>query len=81
MILGIGIHDSGQGLHAFEALLAHHGSERYCFGEQVTVADICLIPQVYNAERWGVSLEACPRIVAIAEHCRRLAAFMAAAPE
>jgi maleylacetoacetate isomerase len=61
-----------------------NGSEQgnyYCFGSQPSLADICLIPQVYNAKRFGVAMHAYPNINAIAEHCNRLAAFIAAAPD
>ncbi len=56
-------------------------SGRYCFGDTVTIADLCLIPQVYNAKRFNVDLTPYPNIVRIWEACNQLAAFSAAAPE
>ncbi|WP_438751862.1 maleylacetoacetate isomerase [Pararhizobium sp. O133] len=70
----------GEGLAAFEKLLDNPQTGIFCHGDQPTMADICLVPQVYNAERWGADLSACPRLVAIAEACRKLPAFEAAQP-
>jgi maleylpyruvate isomerase len=53
----------------------------YCFGSQVTVADICLVPQVYNARRFKVALDRFPRIVAVDVALQALPAFDAARPE
>jgi maleylpyruvate isomerase len=66
------------GLAAFDALVAGEG--RYCFGDVVTLADLCLIPQLYNARRFGVDL-AWPRLLAIEAACASLPAFRDAAPE
>jgi maleylacetoacetate isomerase len=52
-----------------------------CFGDQPGLADCCLVPQVYNAERFGCDLSPFPLIRAITAHCRTLAAFAQAAPE
>lgn len=54
---------------------------KYCFGFDVTLADIVLVPQVYNAERFGVGMSDFPIISKIAENCRQLDAFERAAPE
>ena len=54
---------------------------KYCFGFDVTLADIVLIPQVYNAERFGVDMDRFPIISKITENCRALDAFDKAAPE
>jgi maleylpyruvate isomerase len=70
------------GFKGIEAMLA--GSREtgtYCHGNQVTIADICLVPQVANARRFNVPLEAFPTIVRIDEALRKLPAFAAAAPE
>lgn len=56
-------------------------SGKYCFGFDVTLADIVLIPQVYNAERFGVDMSTFPLISKIAENCRQLDAFDRASPE
>jgi maleylpyruvate isomerase len=68
------------GLAACEALLPP-GQTRFCFGDQPTLADCCLVPQVYNARRLQSDLSRLPRIVAIDEACRALPAFGRAAPE
>jgi maleylacetoacetate isomerase len=75
-------HWISEGLTAFEKLLAERGaSGPYCLGEKVTIADICLIPQIYNARRFEVALDGCPRLCAIEAACMKLAAFRRAAPE
>lgn len=53
----------------------------YCFKDQVTVADVCLVPQVYNALRFGVTMQDYPLINAIYQRCNALSAFQDAAPE
>jgi maleylacetoacetate isomerase len=53
----------------------------YAFGDAITLADICIVPQVYNARRYGVPLEAFPRVVAVDASARRHPAFAAAAPD
>ena len=68
------------GLAACEALLPASKS-RFCFGDQPTLADCCLVPQVYNARRLKCDLSKLPRLVAIDEACRALPAFAQAAPE
>jgi maleylacetoacetate isomerase len=52
----------------------------YCFGAQPTLADICLVPQVFNARRYKVDMAKFPNIVAADEACRKHPAFTAAAP-
>jgi maleylacetoacetate isomerase len=54
---------------------------RFCFGETPTMADICLVPQLYNAHRWGVDLSAFPRLVDIEARCLEHPAFAAAQPD
>jgi maleylacetoacetate isomerase len=73
-------HWTESGLAACQALLpaAEH---RFCFGEQPSLADICLIPQLYNARRFNSDLSAVPRLVAIDAAARALPAFAKAAPE
>jgi maleylacetoacetate isomerase len=53
----------------------------YAFGSHVSIADICIVPQVANARRLRVPLEAFPKIVAIDSACAKLAAFEHARPE
>jgi len=67
-----------QGFNAIEAAIA---PAPYCFGAQVTLADVCLVPQVFNARRLKVPLEAFPKIVAVESACLKLAAFDKARPE
>jgi maleylacetoacetate isomerase len=67
-----------EGFEAVEALI---GAGPYAFGNEVTLADICLVPQVYNARRLKVALDRFPRIVAADAACQKLAAFDKARPE
>ncbi|MCE9685075.1 maleylacetoacetate isomerase [Shewanella sp. AS16] len=69
-----------EGFGAFEALLEQHAGE-YCFGDSITLADVCLVPQVYNAQRFNVDLSAYPNIMRIWTNCNKLPAFSQAAPE
>jgi maleylacetoacetate isomerase len=56
-------------------------SGQYCYGYDVTLADVCLIPQVYNALRFEVDMSTYPLISKIWENCNKLEAFKKAAPE
>ncbi len=70
------------GLSAVEALLrSMPRTAPVCFGATPGLADLCLIPQVFNAERMNCSLEGYPTIRAIAAACRELPAFRDAAPD
>lgn len=53
----------------------------YCHGDSVTLADVCLVPQVYNAERFKVDMTPYPTIARIHAACQELPAFADAAPE
>lgn len=53
----------------------------YCFGDKITLADICLIPQVYNAVRFNLDMSDYPLISAIVERCNQSPAFIKALPE
>ncbi len=53
----------------------------FCFGRSATLADVCLIPQVYNARRFKCDLTAYPLIRSVWEHCTSLTPFQQAAPE
>jgi len=69
-----------RGLGALEALVA--GSAGRCMvGDEVTFADLCLVPQLYNARRFAVDLDACPTLVAIESRLVTLPAFRAAHPD
>jgi maleylacetoacetate isomerase len=65
----------------FEALEAMVRPGPYAFGTDISIADICLVPQVANARRLKVPLERFPKIVAIDAACGQLAAFDKARPE
>ncbi len=70
------------GLQALETQLARDpGTGRFCHGGTPTIADCCLVPQLYNARRFECDLAPYPTVVAIAERCEELAAFAAARPE
>jgi maleylacetoacetate isomerase len=62
-------------LDGFEALEALVGSGPYACGDVVTIADICLVPQIYNARRLKVPLDKFPKINAVDAACMKLAAF------
>ena len=68
-----------EGLDAFDKLISHEAGV-YCFGDQVTLADICLVPQLVNARRFGVTLR-WPRLAAIEQACLSLESFKRAAPQ
>jgi maleylpyruvate isomerase len=71
-----------EGFEALEMLLGSgSGSGPYCCGATVTMADVCLVPQVYNARRLKVPLDKFPKIVAIDAACQALPAFDKARPE
>ena len=70
------------GLQGLEALLADHPSTgRFCHGDTPTLADCCLVPQLYNARRFQCPLDAYPTIRRIAAACETLPAFQQAVPE
>ncbi len=68
------------GFNALEKTLSQTRG-KFCVGDQVSWADICLVPQVYNAERFKVDMSKYPVISEIAAHCRSIEAFEQAAPE
>ncbi|BBI54289.1 maleylacetoacetate isomerase [Vreelandella olivaria] len=75
-------HWIAEGFTALEAMLSNDPSSGdLCHGDTPTLADICLVPQVYNAERFECDLSAYPTIQRIAANCRTLPAFQKAAPQ
>jgi maleylpyruvate isomerase len=70
------------GFAALEQLITRHSSDgRHCYGSGVTLADVFLLPQVFNARRVQTDLAPFPRLLAVAEHLLTLPAFAAARPE
>ncbi|TFH40450.1 MAG: maleylacetoacetate isomerase, partial [Lysobacterales bacterium] len=70
------------GFRAAEIMAIENASAGpYVFGATATLADCCLIPQIYNARRFNVPLDDYPRLVAIDAHCDSLPEFAAAIPE
>lgn len=70
----------GEGLAAFERLLDNPQTGSFCHGDRPTMADICLIPQLYNARRWDVDLSNRRQILKVEESCARLTGFADAYP-
>lgn len=69
------------GLTAFETMLDHPDTGLCCHGDTPTMADFCLVPQVYNARRWGAAIENLRRVNTIAAHLEAIDAFAAAHPD
>lgn len=75
-------HWTTQGMAAIEFMLRRDGrAGHYVLGDTVSVADICLIPNMYSMRRFGVDLSPYPLCRAIERHCIAQPAFIAAAPE
>ncbi len=74
-------HWLAKGFAAIDQQLTEHGSSPYCFHEQITMADVYLVPQVYNALRFKLDMTPYPAINCIYQHCIQLPAFSAASPE
>jgi maleylacetoacetate isomerase len=69
-----------EGLLAFERQLAQHPASVYCWGDTPTMADCCLVPQVFNGQRFDCDFSGLPRTMAAYEACMRLDAFHRAQP-
>ena len=70
------------GLAALETIVKRSSiAGHFCLGSAPTLADICLVPQLYTARRFLTNLNAYPTLVAIDAHCSTLPAFIAAQPE
>jgi maleylacetoacetate isomerase len=74
-------HWVARGFRALEEEAARGGDHGHLVGSDVTVADICLVPQMYNARRFDCDLTPYPRLRQISAHLERLPAFAKAAPE
>ena len=71
----------GRGLRAIEAVLRERPAGPFCCGARPTFADVCLVPQLANARRFGADLGGLERTLAAEAACSRLEAFARAAPE
>lgn len=69
-----------EGLEAFERQLKQLPTSAYCYGETPTLADCCLVPQIFNARRFNVDFDGLPRTMAAYEACMALPAFQKAQP-
>ncbi len=69
------------GLVACEGLLAGRAETEFCYGDTPGLADICLVPQVFSAQRFNVDISDLPRISAIHAACQKLEAFATSAPQ
>jgi maleylacetoacetate isomerase len=73
-------HWIAEGFTALEAILENKPQTTFCFGEQVTLADIFLVAQMFNARRFKCDLKPYPRLLDVTEQCEALAAFQKAHP-
>ena len=69
-----------EGLEAFERQLDPLPASIYCYGTTPTLADCCLVPQIFNAMRFNVNLDGLPRTTVVYEACMALPAFQKAQP-
>lgn len=70
-----------EGLDALELWLTAEGGSRYCVGNAVTLADVCLVPLLHSARRFSLPLDDFPRLCEVEEACLALPAFAAAHPD
>lgn len=70
-----------EGFIALEQQALRRGSEQFLHGKSLSLADVCLVPQLYNAKRFGCSLNAFPTLSAIGQHLNSLPAFSDTCPE
>jgi maleylacetoacetate isomerase/maleylpyruvate isomerase len=69
-----------QGLEAFERQLMQGPEGQFCHGDQPTMADCLLVPQLFNAQRFEVPLDGLPRTMAVMDACMQLDAFSRTQP-
>jgi maleylacetoacetate isomerase len=75
-------HWIAEGFRGLEALVRRSSIDgKHCFGDSITLADICLVPQMYNARRFNCDLSAFPSLVKVDEHLSAQPAFASARPE
>ncbi len=68
------------GLESFERQLAQQAASRYCWGDTPTLADCCLVPQIFNGRRFDCNFDGLVRTMAAFDACMELEAFRAAQP-
>jgi len=74
-------HWIAEGFGMMESFLKEHGKHgRFCLHDQVTMADCCLVPQVFNAQRYKCDLKPYPIVMRIHEACMKVDAFIRAEP-
>lgn len=69
------------GLGGVEGMLAQGAPSRFCLGDTPSLADLCLVPQVYNARRWGVDMAAFPNVARVEAEVAALPEAAAAHPD
>ena len=75
-------HWIAEGFRGLEELAKRSSADRqHCFGSSVTLADVCLVPQMFNARRFKCDVTSYPTLVGICNHLEQLPAFHAARPE
>ncbi|MGC2519940.1 MAG: maleylacetoacetate isomerase [Burkholderiales bacterium] len=74
-------HWIAEGFQMMESFLRENGKHgKFCWRDQVTMADCCLVPQVFNAQRYHCDLKPYPEVMRIHEECMQLDAFIQAQP-
>lgn len=74
------LHWCREGLEAFERQLQQLPAATFCYGNTPTLADCCLVPQIFNAQRFKADFGGLPRTMAVYESCMALPAFQKAQP-
>jgi len=69
-----------EGLVAFERQLGRLPASTFCYGEKPTLADCCLVPQIFNGRRFDCDFSGLPRTMAVYEACMKLDAFDSTQP-
>ena len=69
-----------EGLEAFERQLAQLPAATFCYGDRPSLVDCCLVPQIFNAQRFNVDFSGLPRTMAAFDRCMALDAFQKAQP-
>lgn len=70
-----------RGLQALEVMLNEPETGRFCHGETITMADICLVPQIYNIRRWEIDVTSCKKVNRIMAELEQIEAVSAAYPD